>query len=148
VQGFCHCQQGYWGLDCSRSKAYGSSKGLHPARDRLRIYMYELPTWVAHRPVYEYQELYRANMWFLRYLSRDWAVRTENPWEANMFFMPLFNTHNGGNVGWQEGSASERRWLAAAAAAAAAAGGGGGVKDVGAMYFALLVLPRLRSCCG
>jgi hypothetical protein len=46
-------------------------------------------------------------MWFLRYLSRDWAVRTENPWEANMFFMPLYATYVGGNVGWMEGAAGE-----------------------------------------
>jgi hypothetical protein len=36
---------------------------------------------------------------------QDWAVRTENPYEANLFYLPLFNAHNGGNVGWSEGSA-------------------------------------------
>jgi hypothetical protein len=35
---------------------------------------------------------------------QDWAVRTENPYEANLFYLPLFNTHNGGNVGWQQGA--------------------------------------------
>jgi hypothetical protein len=38
-------------------------------------------------------------------LLNDWAVRTENPWEANLFMLPAFATFNGGNVGWQEGAA-------------------------------------------
>ncbi len=49
--------------------------------------------------------LRRAHIWFLSLLAQDWVVRTENPWEANLFFLPTFNNHNGGNVGWQSGSA-------------------------------------------
>jgi hypothetical protein len=59
VYGFCHCQRGWWGLDCSRSKAYGPRPGLMPVRDKPRIYVYEVPTWVSHRHVFEYGEIYR-----------------------------------------------------------------------------------------
>jgi hypothetical protein len=59
ANGFCHCEAPWWGLDCSRSKAYGPSDKLHPPRDRPRIYVYDLPSWVAHRPHYEYGEIYR-----------------------------------------------------------------------------------------
>jgi hypothetical protein len=51
--GFCHCQAGWFGKDCSRSKAWGPpGKGHEQAevagsRSRLRVYVYELPTWLA-----------------------------------------------------------------------------------------------------
>ncbi len=83
--GFCHCQAGWWGRDCSRSKAYaqpdeGSRKLLSPPRDRVRIYIYELPSWVLTTPHYEYHEIYKTHLWFLKLLSSNWTVRTENPW--------------------------------------------------------------------
>jgi hypothetical protein len=78
--GFCQCQPGWWGRDCSRSKAYGPAEGLHPPRDRVRIYIYELPTWLAHRPSFVYDEIYKTHLWFLKLLSSNWTVRTENPW--------------------------------------------------------------------
>ena len=59
VHGFCHCQPNYWGLDCSRSKAYGPAKGLSPVRDRPRVYIYDLPSWIAHRAGFEYAEIYK-----------------------------------------------------------------------------------------
>jgi hypothetical protein len=30
-----------------------------PVRDKPRIYVYEVPTWVSHRHVFEYGEIYR-----------------------------------------------------------------------------------------
>ncbi len=45
-QGFCHCKEGYWGRDCSRSKAYAApALGQdHPvAYGQLKVYVYELP---------------------------------------------------------------------------------------------------------
>jgi hypothetical protein len=63
--GFCQCQPGWWGRDCSRSQAYGRPGAggagglLHPPRDRVRIYIYELPTWLAHRPSFVYDEIYK-----------------------------------------------------------------------------------------
>jgi hypothetical protein len=31
---------------------------------------------------------YVAYQHFYNYFSADWAVRTEDPWEANMFYIP------------------------------------------------------------
>jgi hypothetical protein len=41
--GFCHCQPGYWGKDCSRSKAY-APYNAPTAVTGLKIYVYEIPT--------------------------------------------------------------------------------------------------------
>jgi hypothetical protein len=53
----------------------------------------------------EYDEIYRADLVFLKMLLADRAVRTANPHEANLFFLPTFATFHGGNVGWQQGAA-------------------------------------------
>jgi hypothetical protein len=45
-QGFCHCALGYFGRDCSRSRAYHPPLlgPDHPvAYGQLKIYVYELP---------------------------------------------------------------------------------------------------------
>ena len=46
-QGFCHCEPGYFGRDCSRSSAFEKPDNYSPLRpmgcNRLRIYVYELP---------------------------------------------------------------------------------------------------------
>jgi hypothetical protein len=49
-QGFCHCEKGYFGRDCSRSKAYHPPLlgPDHPVPyGQLKIYVYELPWHVA-----------------------------------------------------------------------------------------------------
>lgn len=48
--GFCKCEPGFFGRDCGRSKAYEPVvKGkASPAHGKLKIYIYELPTWIAH----------------------------------------------------------------------------------------------------
>ena len=55
----------------------------------------------------------RAHLWFYKLLSSNWTIRTENPWEANLFFVPVFANANGVNVGWREGSAGGRPGSAA-----------------------------------
>ena len=47
--GFCHCDKGYWGFGCGRSKAYALAPASRavPSRTKLRIYMYDLPSSVA-----------------------------------------------------------------------------------------------------
>ena len=47
--GFCHCDQGYWGLGCGRSRAYALLPGSQaiPSATKLRIYMYDLPSHVT-----------------------------------------------------------------------------------------------------
>lgn len=44
--GFCHCKPGYWGKDCSRSKAF-APHNAHSSVTALKIYTYELPTHLA-----------------------------------------------------------------------------------------------------
>ncbi len=56
--GFCHCKPGWWGLDCSSRRPYSSSSTL-PARHRARIYVYDLPSWLSHRPFYEFCDIYK-----------------------------------------------------------------------------------------
>lgn len=41
--GFCHCRQGYWGKDCSRSKAFPPHNAASSVTT-LKVYVYELPT--------------------------------------------------------------------------------------------------------
>ena len=51
-QGFCHCELGYFGRDCSRSRAYHPPQlGVdHPVPyGQLKVYMYELPWEVRGR---------------------------------------------------------------------------------------------------
>jgi hypothetical protein len=48
-QGFCHCLKGYFGRDCSRSRAFFPPMlgADHPVPyGQLRVYIYELP-WQA-----------------------------------------------------------------------------------------------------
>lgn len=40
----------------------------------------------------------------LKILLGDWSVRTANPWEANLFYIPAFTTFYGGHVGWMQGA--------------------------------------------
>ncbi len=51
---FVHAQPGWFGFDCSRSKAYGPPKtnALANKSNKLKIYMYELPASLAVDIVY------------------------------------------------------------------------------------------------
>ncbi|EFJ41257.1 acetylglucosaminyltransferase [Volvox carteri f. nagariensis] len=96
--GFCHCRQGFFGVGCHRSTAYqptnpGTLPDLRP-RSKLKIYMYDLP-WEVAFP-YEYNDghfgrdkMYAAYEYFMTYFLQDHAVRTENPYEANLFYIPM-----------------------------------------------------------
>ncbi len=64
-----------------------------PRRASLRIYQYELPTELAHEHAYHpfykrHDPVYTAYQKFASYFSADWAVRTEDPNEANLFYVP------------------------------------------------------------
>jgi hypothetical protein len=45
-RGFCHCEKGWWGRDCGRSRAYGAHSALR-AVHKLRVYAYDLPWQVS-----------------------------------------------------------------------------------------------------
>ncbi|GAX80858.1 hypothetical protein CEUSTIGMA_g8293.t1 [Chlamydomonas eustigma] len=107
-RGFCHCKPPWFGIDCSRSKAYPERPSCIPTMTRPLIYMYELPHSVSS-PAVELNDhltddapIYRAYTHFLDQFLKDWAVRTEDPWKANLFFIPAFTysyTSNTGNPG-------------------------------------------------
>ncbi|KAG2425771.1 hypothetical protein HXX76_013396 [Chlamydomonas incerta] len=71
---------------------------------RLRIYMYELPWEAAFPGEFNDADSYRdpnyiaAEAFLTRFLA-DSAVRTENPYEATLFFVPLLAYWYGANVG-------------------------------------------------
>ncbi|KAG2495916.1 hypothetical protein HYH03_006153 [Edaphochlamys debaryana] len=104
VRGWCHCQPGYWGHGCTRRKAYTSSVGWRPNHAEIKIYVYDMPNHVVHRREIDdvwslIDPMYNAEIEFMEQLLGDWAVRTENPWEAALFFVPTFAYWFHGNVG-------------------------------------------------
>ncbi|KAG1665073.1 hypothetical protein FOA52_012492 [Chlamydomonas sp. UWO 241] len=95
ANGFCNCEAGRWGIDCSRSKAYTLQPGSRvvPTRTALRVYMYDLPSSVVFPGEFDdgmlgRDPMYTGYEYFLQSFLTDWSVRTENPYEANMFFVP------------------------------------------------------------
>lgn len=98
MAGFCACEAGHWGIGCARSRAYEPTPGSvhHPYYPSLKVYMYDVPVDVLGlQPLDDgldtvplmYQSFQRFTELFLADTS---GVRTENPWEANMFFVPTF----------------------------------------------------------
>jgi hypothetical protein len=69
----------------------GARQELH----RPRVYVYKLPAWVAHSFVLEQPgltiDIYGAFNNLLSQLLRDKVVRTFDPWEANLFYVPTFS---------------------------------------------------------
>lgn len=104
--GYCKCTAPYWGIGCSRHNAYEPAPGYEPppTYTTLRVYMYDVPITVAG-PVdmddglNEVFLIYQAYRHFMEQLAVDGAVRTENPWEANAFYVPTFAHHGAGNLG-------------------------------------------------
>ncbi|GFR40151.1 hypothetical protein Agub_g707, partial [Astrephomene gubernaculifera] len=103
LSGWCHCQPGYWGHGCTRRKAYSSTVGWRPNHADMKIYVYDLPNIIVHRkagdPWALIDAMYNAELEFTEQLLGDWGVRTENPWEATLFYVPMFTYWYTGNVG-------------------------------------------------
>jgi hypothetical protein len=81
------------------------SPAFMPPVHRPSVFIYELPTDLVdiseHYFGYQYNfPIYRAAEAFLDYLYADWSVRTENPHEANLFFIPALNYDFSGNTGF------------------------------------------------
>ncbi len=136
IAGWCHCDPGYWGVECTRSKAWEpdpseplEAQGLAFARTSVRVYVYEFPWQIVHQTSAisyrygAYPALYGIEEQFQRSLVTDhkviaaqWqvlvcphtlrtrahAVRhlfaqvlTENPYEANLFYVPVTNIEFG-----------------------------------------------------
>ncbi|KXZ45845.1 hypothetical protein GPECTOR_50g639 [Gonium pectorale] len=107
VNGFCKCKPPYWGVACSRSKAYEPAKDslYHPYYPSLKIYVYDLPLSIAGPQEFDDGEtdiyvIYRAFIHFMEALLRDTSgIRTENPYEANLFYIPTFAYYATSNLG-------------------------------------------------
>ena len=109
--GFCHCEPGWWGIDCTRSKAYEAEPGKKMeeegkaySRTQLKIYRYELPWTIApyqrmEDHAFSTTSLYSAFLHFFDLFANDTATRTENPNEANLFYVPIFDFLNDDNAG-------------------------------------------------
>ncbi|KAG2489763.1 hypothetical protein HYH03_011714 [Edaphochlamys debaryana] len=95
-RGFCHCEPPFWGLGCARERAWALRPGAVPIpnRAKLRIYVYDLPSNIAFPLPLDDSvtdmnfEPYGTDHKFLELLLKDPSVRTENPLEANLFFVP------------------------------------------------------------
>jgi hypothetical protein len=107
--GFCHCDKGYWGIDCSRSRTFSlqsqmSPEGSYmPSKTTLKIYMYDLPSEVTFTQAFNdglttIDMMYGAFQYFLQQFLPNWGVRTENPHEANMFYIPALLYYHAANV--------------------------------------------------
>jgi len=95
VNGFCRCRDGFWGLDCSRSHAFALADGARavPPRTALRIYMYDIPSSIVFSGDFDDNKMGRDRMYtayesFIKMFLQDWSIRTENPHEANLFYIP------------------------------------------------------------
>ncbi|GIL81236.1 hypothetical protein Vretimale_1194 [Volvox reticuliferus] len=104
LNGWCHCKPGYWGHGCTRTKAYSSTVGWRPNHAAIKVYVYDLPSIIVHRREFNDQWsyidlMYNAELEFTEQLLGDWSVRTENPWEAALFYVPTFTYWYTGNIG-------------------------------------------------
>lgn len=61
----------------------------------LSIYVYDLPAslihmgeWISEPGIESHDAIYVAYQKFMAQLLRDTDVVTENPWEANLFYVP------------------------------------------------------------
>ena len=131
VLSVCACNDGSFGVDCAGSHIThagshpasttstpheGVQRASTPARRSLAIYVYEslpidlgaqsfgLRTWISDlRGGFE---VYSTEWRFLDYLLRDAAVRTLNPDEADLFFVPTL-----GSLGRMPGSEGAHRCM-------------------------------------
>jgi len=104
VRGFCHCKPPWFGLDCSRSKGYPARPNHLPSRKRPVVYVYELPHSVSSPLELDDNlpdriKIYSSYEHYLDLILKDWAIRTEDPWQANLFYIPAFTYSYSSNLG-------------------------------------------------
>ena len=110
LAGVCICQPGASGLDCAESSPRPPPQprpAAHPgdARQRsLQVFVYDLPadlgltsyvlrTWYS--PLIHAHAVYTTEWRFIDYLLNDVAVRTHDPEEADLFFVPTLGSLQG-----------------------------------------------------
>lgn len=102
IDSYCHCNPPYFSIGCTRSKVYPTNYSK-PNPATLKIYMYELNTQRAYENPYfvgwnDHDWIYIAYQKFMAKLLVS-AVRTEDPSEANLFYIPSFTYSYSSNTG-------------------------------------------------
>lgn len=94
IDHYCHCDPPFFSIGCSRSKVYPKKNSSRPSPVGFKIYMYELNTQLAYENApfvgwLEHDPLYTAYQKFMARLLVS-SVRTEDPSEADLFYIPSF----------------------------------------------------------
>ena len=104
VNGFCHCESGYFGIGCHREAALHSPRSNNmPSATQLKIYMYNLPSHVAHVQTHvagfqKHHSIYISYDRFLHQLLGS-PYLTQDPKEAHVFYIPALTYESSSNVG-------------------------------------------------
>ncbi|PSC72509.1 exostosin-like glycosyltransferase isoform B [Micractinium conductrix] len=94
---FCHCEPPYFSIGCSRNQSHAPAGVSRRSAVQFKIYMYELPSSLAYPVEHEAGEPsedkgqgeYAGYMHFLSQFLNS-TVRTEDPEEAHLFYLPTF----------------------------------------------------------
>ncbi|KAL4854627.1 glycosyltransferase like protein [Chlorella vulgaris] len=98
---FCHCQPPYFSLGCSRSRVYPANF-TRPSPVDFKIYMYELGPQLAYDldlasgGIPGEEHIHMAHLKFIEQFLVS-PVRTEDPSQASLFFVPALSWSYGGN---------------------------------------------------
>ena len=92
------------GLTMANPRAVEVPTGTKQELHKPRVYVYELPPWLAQSYELEFTGREHANYNAFNVLFptllADKAVRTLDPWEANLFYIPAFTYSVTSNLGW------------------------------------------------
>ena len=101
--GWCHCKSKFWGIGCERDTVYQMSNDTSPNPADFKIYVYDLPSSIAHQEAYEagwreHDPLYIAYKHFLSQLLNSQFI-TQNPQKAHLFYIPALTYAYTSNLG-------------------------------------------------
>ena len=100
---WCHCEPPSWGIGCQRDAVYPISNSRKPKPVEFKIYIYDLPTDIAHQEAYwagweEHDPNYIAYKHFLHQLLSSPFV-TQDPEQAHLFYIPALTYAYTSNLG-------------------------------------------------
>lgn len=103
IDRFCHCQQQYWGNGCHRDTVFSPTKRTFPSPILFKIYIYSIPSNLANSRAHwagfqQHDGNYIGYQYFLHYLLKSPYI-TQNPEEANLFFIPALTYEYSSNLG-------------------------------------------------
>ncbi|GIL72456.1 hypothetical protein Vretimale_4167 [Volvox reticuliferus] len=93
IGGMCHCQPGYWGMDCSISWGPNGKMQLLegnyvPRKTGVKVYIYELPPNMTSWFIVSHLDRPLQFLFWQRLMSS--GMRTLDGNEADYFFIPIF----------------------------------------------------------